>query len=413
LAIIKVYLKFIALFIHSPKNWPTQTFGNKKINVLAVYLSLNQKDSICSWFKTDDANRTASQSFEADIKIPWGRFAFLCLMKTHKVIKLLKNQEDSEAHFPWIEEYVRYEAGIVLAGELFNIVSPLAVLVSNDHNGVSRAIISVAKDRGIKTIYTQHGQIGGVFPRLTFDLSLLDGIQALNQYIKSGVPTGEVVITGRRSITQFIKNESNNSDCIGVATNNDDEIETWDGILKILAKRNSRVILRTHPADRRRTKWEKLAFKHQVEMDYGSLKNYLSRIKILISGLSGIALDAHLLGVRSILVYPNQKFRTGIMKDYYGYVKYQISKECLEINELERLIEETQSEESIFNNSIYYECGLIENPNHLKALTLSKYIESIIDNNSFSLGEEDSFDCGIIEDKSFFAPKTYLQKINL
>ena len=54
--------------------------------------------------------------------------------------------------------------------------------MSNDHSPANRALLLVAKSKGIKTVYMQHASVSNLFPVLDFDYSFLDGVNAYNIY---------------------------------------------------------------------------------------------------------------------------------------------------------------------------------------------------------------------------------------
>lgn len=194
-----VLIKHAYIYIKYPKKWEKYNSVNKsKCDLLIIQLTKNQRSASSGIESHIYKYITASNDGNADIQIPWGRLAILTLARVTSFTCAIAFNRKLKNYGPWVEELARYSAGKIIANELYNLVEPTAVMVSNDHSGILRAIIKKAKEKNIKVIYTQHAQIGNNFPKLNFDLSLLDGIQALDKYINSGKPNGIIVITGRR-----------------------------------------------------------------------------------------------------------------------------------------------------------------------------------------------------------------------
>ena len=59
---------------------------------------------------------------------------------------------------------------------------PRAVVFSNDHNDDTRSLLLACRAEGVPTAYVQHASVSANFPPLGFDLSLLEGQDALDKY---------------------------------------------------------------------------------------------------------------------------------------------------------------------------------------------------------------------------------------
>lgn len=75
--------------------------------------------------------------------------------------------------------------------------SPL-VVVANDHSPAPVAYTSVARALGLKTVYLQHAEVTGIFPRLDFDLSILRNRRSAEIYASIGPAAGEAVVARRQ-----------------------------------------------------------------------------------------------------------------------------------------------------------------------------------------------------------------------
>lgn len=330
---------FISALIHSIYIWlrprPFHSRSRYKREsdscVLYIYFTKNQFKALNSWVKWGQAHQSASFYDGADWRISWndcGRLSLRYLVSTYLILAKAK---DSESLIPCLTEFIRYRAGKQLAERLLTEVRPAYLVVSNDHSGIFRAFLKVARERGIKTIYTQHAAVGRNFPPLRFDLTMLDGMQSITQYAESGVLSGTIVITGRSVLNMKADTgEVSSRTAIGIATNGDDRISDWIQVIRDLRKHSDNIILRCHPAENRKPIWKMICHFYRVQYDRTSLDAFLTKCKILVTGASGIALDAALNGVPT-LCYPPQKFRLDRFQDYYRYSHYKL---CLAVNEI-------------------------------------------------------------------------------
>ncbi len=370
-----VLVKHAYIYIKYPKRWGKYSSINEsKCDLLIIQLTKNQKDANFGIESEKYRYITASNDDATDIQIPWGRLAILTLARVTSFFCAIAFKRKLKNYGPWIEELARYSAGKIIANELYSRVKPTAVIVSNDHSGVSRAIIKKAKEKNIKIIYTQHAQIGNNFPKLNFNLSLLDGIQALDKYISSGTPNGIIAITGRRKISKIERRKNliyrRN---IGLCSNILDDLILWEKIIKILKVNNASIKVRSHPADRRKEAWKKISINNGVEFNEGSLGEYLSDVDILITGESGVALDAYAAGIPVITIKPTQ-LKSERMQDYYGYLKFGIATECTDIHHINELVDKIKLDELHFHNLGLFEAGLVTSPVMEKNDIIEKYI---------------------------------------
>lgn len=200
--------------------------------------------------------------------------------------------------------------------------NPKAIVFTNDHSVISRALLLAANTIGIKTYYVQHASVTSYFPPLEFSHALLDGEDAYLKYQECGTVKSKVHLVGISKFDGYVNKCNNNEKLtsVGVAYNLTDEIDPIYRFLILLRKYNPdiKIIARAHPADQR-----DLPFIDRVEISNPKQENvfeFLRKIDCLISGDSSIHLEAVLLNV-----YPcYYNFSVSKRFDYYGYVKNKL-----------------------------------------------------------------------------------------
>ncbi|CAM3759135.1 hypothetical protein POKO110462_18495 [Pontibacter korlensis] len=202
---------------------------------------------------------------------------------------------------------------------------PEAIVFANDHNADARAMQLAAKTIGIKTIYIQHASISPLFPPLEFDLSLLEGQDALNKYKQCGTITGRVELIGMPKADAYVplRNNSQHIKTIGIGCNLMDSLSEVEKLIKALTHNlpKLQLLLRPHPRDQRNFSSLK-AISPQVSISDSRIVatfDYLRQIDVQLSGNSGIHLEAVLLNVWSIFYDFNPKQK---LTDYYGFIQH-------------------------------------------------------------------------------------------
>ncbi len=200
---------------------------------------------------------------------------------------------------------------------------PAAVIFANDHNADARAMLLAAKVLGIKTIYIQHASVSTLFPPLAFDLSLLEGQDALDKYKQCGPVQGEVKLVGMPKADSYVpfRNFSNEIKTVGIGCNLMDELGEVEKVLRDLANSfpELRFILRPHPRDSRNLA-ALTKISNNISVSNGKTEavfDYLKNLDVLVSGNSGIHLEAVLLNVWSIFYEFNP---LQPLHDYYGFI---------------------------------------------------------------------------------------------
>ena len=223
------------------------------------------------------------------------------------------------------------------------LVMPKAIILSNHTNTINRVILTVAKDLYIKTMYVQHASVTDNFPPLTFDYALLEGMDSLNKYSKSGYTNTKIFLIGMPKYDYYIKytNRNLNVRSIGICLNAIDSIDRILEICKVI--RNDfptiKMIIRPYGIIKHHSEWDILYNKFNITFsDFNKEKSFdfLQNVDAIISGESNIILEAALMNVFPI-------YYDSIMQkmDYYGFIKNGIVKYSSEPSEVCDILKET------------------------------------------------------------------------
>ena len=213
------------------------------------------------------------------------------------------------------------------------------IILANDHSVLTRALIQVAKIKGIKTLYLQHCSVTEKFPKLLFDYCFLDGEESLLKYLQAGEPLGRVYLSGNPRFDAMAKckvKQRLNHKNIGIALSDlDKEEDIRNFIIELLKHGLQHLTVRPHPAANFDSKWYE---EHGVAYSNSKIENpfeFVSRMDLVIAGESGIHLDAAMMNVRSICY----DISNSIPGDYYSYIKNGLVVHAANIEELFALIE--------------------------------------------------------------------------
>ena len=234
---------------------------------------------------------------------------------------------------------------------------PKAIVFANDHNPDARGMLLAAKASGIKTIYIQHSSITPIFPPLQFDLSLLEGQDALDKYKQCGPVAGQVELVGMPKADAFasLRNRNQSIKRIGIGCNLMDATEEIVHLATHLATDfpEVEIILRPHPRDTRN-------FQDLIQASNISISNsrqestfdFLKETDVLLSGNSGIHLEAVLLNVWA--VYYNMN-RVEKLHDYYGFIREGLVDEAVSYAALHELLQRhLQSKPEVYLRAKYF-----------------------------------------------------------
>lgn len=234
---------------------------------------------------------------------------------------------------------------------------PQALVFSNDHMIIPRALLLAAKKLGIKTYYIQHASVTSYFPPLEFTYALLEGEDALNKYKICGPVESKVFLIGMPKFDSYSESYNKNSRLknIGVAYNLIDEIDSLYKFLLQLQLSNPeiKIIVRPHPSDDRiLPNMEKIEFS---DSKFESSFEFLNKIDCLISGSSSIHLEAVLLNVYPCYYdfgekknFDSYKYVENGMVEYFEYFEHLNTK----IEELKNFKPNIQYKAKYYNSSL-------------------------------------------------------------
>jgi len=235
---------------------------------------------------------------------------------------------------------------------------PTAVVFANDHNADARAMLLAAKALDIKTVYIQHASVSTIFPPLAFDLSLLEGRDSLEKYKSCGPVAGRVELVGMPKADAFVpfRNHKSTIQTIGLGINLMDELTAIEQLLRELAGSfpDLDFILRPHPRDKRNFTFLQ-NISSQISFSTGtkeSVFEYLKNLDVLVSGNSGIHLEAVLLNVWSIYYNFNPLDK---LHDYYGFVQQGLVDAAADADALVMLLREHLNQKpEVYMRAQYY-----------------------------------------------------------
>lgn len=354
---ILLELRVIIKFLFSRKKF----FSSNEVFFLAFSFSHNNEKALYFLKKRDDF------IFYPNVDIFRRELAFKSLKNLFFLNKIIKKREDYLSILPFIRQINHfYVSQHIWYRELIRS-TPKSIIVANDMNGLSRALVLIAKKMKIKTVYTQHGSVSSyVFPRLIADFSFLDGWVSYDCYKHQGKPDGMVVITGRMNLGLNDPIQALN---LGIATNKLDSLSTWARVIFKL-KKTQNIIIRPHPADPRKIIWWFISKILGVEYSNGNLSFFLEKCKILIVGTSGITLDAAIKGVTCFFLGDKNTYEY----DYYQYKKYKMLKYFNLKKFEENICKSNGLKDENRGRSLFYEAGILENP-HLNKNKVLNFIK--------------------------------------
>lgn len=239
---------------------------------------------------------------------------------------------------------------------------PRAVVFANDHNDDTRALLLSCQAEGVPTAYVQHASVSPFFPPLGFDLSLLEGQDALDKYQQCGPVAGQVELVGMPKADGFLqqRNTSPRVLHVGVACNIHDPLEAISGLLQALlpAFPELTFTLRAHPSDTRNFQalGRKLPALQFSDARAEGVFAFLHRQDALIAADTSTHLEAVLLNVASIYY----RFGQQLPDDYYGYVSQGLVERATSLPELENLLRQLHQHKpaDLYLRAAYYNATL-------------------------------------------------------
>lgn len=258
---------------------------------------------------------------------------------------------------------------------------PKAIIFSNDHTLQPRSLFLAAKSLGIPTIYIQHASVSKYFPPLKFDLSLLEGKDALGKYRSIRNTSSNIKLVGMPKLDQYLKNKNKNIKHIGICINALDNENLVNSLISFISFRfpTLTISFRKHPRDTRqflcidknKIKWSNAKEENSFE--------FLNKQDLVIAGNSSIHLEATALNVVSLGMNFNDK---PDFNDYYGFLKKNLIKFIGNYDQLEcELKNQMLKKENVYKNAKFY-INTIDTNDEGKSAALSiKYINTFLADN--------------------------------
>jgi hypothetical protein len=240
---------------------------------------------------------------------------------------------------------------------------PRAVVFSNDHNDDTRSLLLACQAEGVPTAYVQHASVSVHFPPLGFDLSLLEGQDALDKYRQCGPVQGRVELVGMPKADRYLANKNTEPGVrrVGLACNVHDPLPALEDVLTYLlaALPELTFTLRPHPSDGRDfgPLRQRLPALQWSDPRQENVFAFLQRHDALIAGDTSTHLEATLLNLASVYYQfgPNP-----LVTDYYGYVAHGLIDQGHTPADLLALLRQYQNHKPLahFRRAAYYNATL-------------------------------------------------------
>jgi hypothetical protein len=222
---------------------------------------------------------------------------------------------------PWISDVIFYILTKRWGSVRFATYAQLTLIYSNDHCCFDRGIADASLEWGHTTVYIQHAAVTDIFPPLSSTYALLDGQNSLDVYRHIQGSKSTVLICGRQYEIAAIRDYRTFSKSALICASTIDTLENWRPIITAVQKCGYKLTLRTHPSERKKESWRKLAqelgakWQNPAET---SLVDALKQSSVVLAGQSGVLLESALSGAISILVQFPDDTKRGL-DDYFGF----------------------------------------------------------------------------------------------
>lgn len=240
---------------------------------------------------------------------------------------------------------------------------PSAIIFSNDHSMLPRALFYAAKHCHVPTIYIQHASVSRYMPALDFDLSLLDGEDSLTKYRLKGIK-GITKLTGMPKFDAYLRYRKaappDTIKTVGVAFNTVDSLDRIrEVILLLIAEPDfARINLRAHPKDTRdyQPMFRDLDSRiHFSDPLHERSFEFILTCDIILAGDSAIHLESKMLNIDS--VYYNFSEGSGTY-DLYGYIARGFVREAATAGEIVNEIKSASTDPQLFLTTQYYNAAI-------------------------------------------------------
>lgn len=242
---------------------------------------------------------------------------------------------------------------------------PKLVVVSNDHAMYPRMAALAARQQHVPVAYIQHASVTEMWPPLSFDYALLEGLDALHKYMKTGRTDTLVFLVGSPKMDTLSRNynKSQKISTLMMCISNNDVLDRVEELLRAIRNEFSQMnlILRPHPADTPRwEKWEAItASNHAVISDSRTMaiNESLAKADAVIAGDSSVLLEAALANV-----YPVYYDFNETCQDFYGYVKNGLVDAFSCASSLNTHLQSVENSKPYVRHRAKYYCHTINTP---------------------------------------------------
>lgn len=280
--------------------------------------------------------------------------------------------------FAFLFTYGKY----IMAERFLLDLAPSVLVMSNDHSPINRCLIKVANLLEIKTVYLQHASVSLKFPKLEFDYSFLDGLESFEKYGLTSKCNSKVVLSGSPRYDNFYNNvkDLKEKSVVGLSINQFDDINVIKDLCsRILSDTDYRIMIRPHP---NMTEWKHSWFLNN-NIDFSNAfitppKEYLKCLTIQISNVSGIHLDAAILGIPTIQF----KLSLSEIPDQYDYLKKNLIKKADTYSDLLLYMENPKQLLPDINLIQYFMASVKSSYEGEVGALISKYIKALYYSNN-------------------------------
>lgn len=216
---------------------------------------------------------------------------------------------------------IAYSSKYVLKKYL-TAIQPSKIIIANQLSFFHRSLAYAAKELDIETVYIQHASITENFSNLNvFSSALLEGEDSLLKYQRNGTVEKDLFLIGMPKFDKYFSKVSKEREIksLGICTNGMDDLQSYSSLITLIKEKCSeiKIIVRPHPADRRKQEWCDLATNSDCFFSDVSIVesfNFFEDVNLIIAGDSNIHLEAALLNIPSIYFDP-----LGKKIDWYGF----------------------------------------------------------------------------------------------
>lgn len=205
--------------------------------------------------------------------------------------------------------------------------NPKVLVMANDHSPMNRCFLWNATIMGIKTVYTQHASVSNEFPPLSFDYTFLDGQMSFDMYGKNSKKGSFVFLAGPCRYDYMKEYLDGDREFVGISLNEMDDFNLVKNLCIFLSDKGcTKIKVRSHPS---MGLWHFDWFVNNgIDFSQPSQETpgeYLSKLKLQISNVSGIHLDAVILKTPTVLF----QLSTEPIDDVFHFLERGIVKSVL------------------------------------------------------------------------------------